>query len=106
MTEIKKPDVQSYHPTMGGDPLNVEKGWCHFPHEGTRDFLDYITAYDAREDGISFEVCTFRGAKALVEITLSVRQPSGSGCCPIWASLWIPQRRQLLSYRNQKPGLL
>lgn len=69
MTEIRKPDVNSYHPNMGGDPLKVEKGWCHFSHEGTRDFLDYITAYEARTDGVSFEVITFRGKKALVEIT-------------------------------------
>ena len=69
MTEIKKPDVQSYHPIMGGEVLKVEKGWSHFSHEGTRDFLDYITAFQPEEDGISFEVNTYRGVKALVKIT-------------------------------------
>lgn len=69
MIQVKKPDVQSYHPTMGGDPLKVEKGWCHFGHEGTRDFLDYITAYSPEEGGVSFEVSTFRGARARVSVT-------------------------------------
>ena len=69
MTEIKKPDVQSYHPIMGGEVLKVEKGWSHFSHEGTRDFLDYITAFQPEEDGVSFEVSTYRGEKALVKIT-------------------------------------
>ena len=69
MTEIKKPDVQSYHPNMGSDPLKLEKGWCHFSHEGIKDFLDYITAFEKQPDGVSFEVRTFRGAKALVNIT-------------------------------------
>lgn len=68
MNQVKKPDVPSYHPNMGGDPLKVEKGWCHFDHAGTKDFLDYITAYEADEGGISFEVSTFRGAKALVKV--------------------------------------
>lgn len=69
MIQIKKPDVQSYHPQMGGDPLSVEKGWCHFNHEGTKDFLDYITAYQPEKGGVSFEVSTFRGRKALVKVT-------------------------------------
>lgn len=54
---------------MGGDPLKVEKGWCHFSHEGTKDFLDYITAFEKQPDGVSFEVRTFRGAMALVKVT-------------------------------------
>ena len=69
MTEIKKPDVQSYHPIMSGEVLKVEKGWSHFSHEGTKDFLDYITAFQPDGDGVSFEVSTYRGAKALVKIT-------------------------------------
>ena len=43
MIPVKKPDVLSYHPEMAGNVLHVEKGWCHFSHEGTKDFLDYIT---------------------------------------------------------------
>ena len=69
MIPIKKPDIQSYHPVMGGDVLHVEKGWCHYSHEGTKDFLDYVTAYQAEPDGISFVVCTYREQKALVKIT-------------------------------------
>ena len=69
MTEIKKPDIQSYHPEMGGEILNVEKGWCHFSHQGTKDFLDYITAFQAETDGVSFLVRTFRGNTARVCIT-------------------------------------
>ncbi len=69
MIPIKKPDIQSYHPVMGGDVLHVEKGWCHYSHEGTKDFLDYVTAYQAEPDGVSFEVCTYREQKALVKIT-------------------------------------
>ena len=69
MTEIRKPDIQSYHPEMGGEILNVEKGWCHFSHGGTKDFLDYITAFQAQPDGVSFLVRTFRGNTARVCIT-------------------------------------
>jgi len=69
MIPVKKPDVASYHPEMGGNVLNVEKGWCHYSHEGTKDFLDYILAYSLEEGGISFEVSTFRGEKALVCVT-------------------------------------
>ena len=69
MIQIRKPDVQSYHPQMGGDPLSVEKGYSHFSHEGSKDFLDYITAYQPENDGVSFTVRTFRGSDALVRIT-------------------------------------
>ena len=69
MINIKKPDIQSYHPVMSGDPLKVEKGWCHFTREGTRDFLDYITAFQQDSHGVSFAVRTFRGESALVQIT-------------------------------------
>lgn len=40
MFPVKKPDIHSYHPEMDGNILNVEKGWCHFSHEGTKDFFD------------------------------------------------------------------
>ena len=69
MIEIKKPDIQSYHPEMGGDVLNVEKGWCHFSHEGTKDFLDYMTAYQPEVGGVSFAVRTYRGEQALVTVS-------------------------------------
>ena len=72
MIEVKKPAILSYHPDMDGDPLLVEKGYCHYSHEGTKDFLDYIVAYQPESDGVSFEVTTFRGAKVgmtLEEIT-------------------------------------
>ena len=55
MISVTKPNISSYHPDMGGEPLNVEKGWCHYSHEGTKDFLDYITGYQPETDGISFE---------------------------------------------------
>ena len=69
MIPVTKPDIRSYHPEMGGNVLHVEKGWCHFSHEGTKDFLDYITAYEPKNDGISFEVSTYRGKTALVAVT-------------------------------------
>ena len=70
MIPVKKPDVASYHPKMSGNVLNVEKGWCHYSHEGTKDFLDYITAYQLEKDGISFEVSTYRGRTARVTVSL------------------------------------
>ena len=69
MIPVAKPNVLSYHPEMGGELLNVEKGWCHFSHRGTKDFLDFITGYCPEADGISFEVSTFRGSTALVQVT-------------------------------------
>ena len=71
MIPVTKPDVLSYHPQMGGEILHVEKGWCHYAHEGKKDFLDYILAYRAEADGISFRVCTYRGRTALVKITFA-----------------------------------
>ena len=68
MIEVKKTGILSYHPEMDGDPLSVEKGYCHYSHEGKKDFLDYIVAYQPESDGVSFEVSTFRGAKALVKV--------------------------------------
>ena len=69
MIQVKKSDILSYHPDMGGDPLKVEKGWSHFTRQGRKDFLDYITGYEPNEHGICFEVKTFRGESARVEIT-------------------------------------
>lgn len=69
MIEITKPNVLSYHPEMDGDPLSVEKGYCHYSHEGQKDFLDYILAYEDCGTGVSFLVSTFWGRKALVKIT-------------------------------------
>ena len=56
MIQVKKSDILSYHPDMGGDPLKVEKGWSHFTRQGRKDFLDYITGYEPNEHGICFEV--------------------------------------------------
>ena len=69
MIPIQTTGFASYHPEMSGDVLKVEKGWAHFTNTGTKDFLDYITAYQPEKGGISFEVSTFRGAKALVKVT-------------------------------------
>ena len=66
MIPVKKPDILSYHPEMGGEVLNVETGWSHYSHEGKKDFLDYILAYQPESDGISFQVRTYRGRTALV----------------------------------------
>ena len=69
MIPIQTANFISYHPEMNGDPLKVEKGWAHFTNTGTKDFLDYITGYQPEKAGVSFEVSTFRGAKALVKVT-------------------------------------
>ena len=71
MIPVTKPDVLSYHPEMGGELLNVEKGWSHYSHEGQKDFLDYILAYRPEEDGVSFQVRTYRGRTALVKISFA-----------------------------------
>ncbi|MBR1971854.1 MAG: hypothetical protein IKA16_00285 [Oscillospiraceae bacterium] len=68
MIPIQRPNVKSYHPQMGGEVLSVEKGWCHYSHEGTKDFLDYITAYQPENSGVSFEVRTYRGGLARVTV--------------------------------------
>lgn len=68
MIEVKDTGIKSYHPVMDGDPLYVTKGYCHYSHEGTKDFLDYITAYQPEDGGVTFLVNTFRGAKAQVKI--------------------------------------
>ena len=71
MIPVQKPDILSYHPDMSGELLNVEKGWSHYSHEGKKDFLDYILAYQPEADGISFQVRTYRGRTALVKVTFS-----------------------------------
>ena len=68
MIEVKDTGIKSYHPDMDGDPLYVTKGYCHYSHEGTKDFLDYITAYQPEDGGVTFLVNTFRGSKAQVRI--------------------------------------
>lgn len=68
MIQIQNPGTTGYRPEMSGDPLSLEKGWCHFSHEGKKDFLDTITAYEALPGGVGFVVRTFRGAKALVTV--------------------------------------
>jgi len=70
MIDIKYDKIFSYHPEMDGDPLSVEKGYCH-TNNGQKDFLDYITAYQPEADGVSFCVNTFRGGKALVKVAFS-----------------------------------
>jgi len=71
MIPVKKPDILSYHPEMGGEVLRVEKGWCHYSHEGKKDFLDYILSWQPEADGISFRVATYRGKTALVKISFA-----------------------------------
>ena len=71
MIPVKKPDILSYHPEMSGEVLHVEKGWCHYSHEGKKDFLDYILACQPEPDGISFRVATYRGNTALVKISFA-----------------------------------
>lgn len=68
MIEVKDTGIKSYHPDMDGDPLYVTKGYCHYSHEGTKDFLDYIIAYQPEDGGVTFLVNTFRGSKAQVKI--------------------------------------
>ena len=71
MIPVKKPDILSYHPEMSGELLNVEKGWSHYSHEGQKDFLDYILAYEPEADGICFQVRTYRGRTALVKVSFA-----------------------------------
>ena len=69
MIPVKPTGVTGYRPQMGGDPLSVEKGWCHFSHAGQKDFLDTVTGYEPLPGGAAFSVTTFRGrtARAVVE---------------------------------------
>ncbi len=69
MIPVNKPDVKTYHPQLSGDPLHLDKGWCHFSSEGTRDFLDTLEAWQPGADHLCFEVSTFRGSRALVTVT-------------------------------------
>ena len=69
MIPVAKSNVSSYRPDVGGDPLKVEKGWCHFSSQGVKDFLDHITGYEPVSGGVCFEVSTFRGAKAWVNVS-------------------------------------
>ncbi len=69
MIPVNKPDIKTYRPQMSGDPLKLEKGWCHFCQEGTRDFLNCIEAWQICDDCVLFQVSTFRGHTALVKIS-------------------------------------
>lgn len=71
MIRIEEDRERIFHPKADGDPLQVEKGYCHFRQEGQKDFLSRITAYEPLEDGVKFEVLTFRGRKALEKSSLS-----------------------------------
>lgn len=68
MIPVVSPSAASYRPEVGGDPLKVEKGWCHFHNKGIKDFLDHITGFCPEKRGISFETTTFRGNSALVRV--------------------------------------
>ncbi|MCI6018440.1 MAG: hypothetical protein MRZ59_06280 [Clostridiales bacterium] len=71
MIQIRDTGLKGYHPDMEGDPLSVEKGYCHFRHQGQKDFLNKILAYEADSFGAGFEVETFRGRHAFVRVTFS-----------------------------------
>ena len=46
MIQIQNNGLQGYHPQMDGDPLSVEKGYCHFNHQGQKDFLVRMIGYE------------------------------------------------------------
>ena len=68
MIKVNTEGKQFYNPNLADDPLKVEKGYAHFNHNGQKDFLSRVLAYDFKEDVLSFEVETFRGKKALVKV--------------------------------------
>ena len=68
MILVQDTGKKGYCPNMGGDPLHVEKGYSHFNQKGQKDFLSKITAYEPDESGAVFQVETFRGRQALVQI--------------------------------------
>ena len=71
MIQIRDTGLKGYHPNMEGDPLSVEKGYCHFRQQGQKDFLNKMLAYEANSSGAGFEVETFRGRRAFVRVTFS-----------------------------------
>ena len=68
MILVQDTGKKGYCPNMEGDPLHVEKGYSHFNQKGQKDFLSKITAYEPDESGAVFQVETFRGRQALVQI--------------------------------------
>lgn len=42
MIQIQDNGIRGYHPEMEGDPLLVEKGYCHYNSNGQKDFLNRI----------------------------------------------------------------
>ena len=90
MIELQKSSVKSYHPEMSGDPLRLEKGFCHFSGEGTKDFLDEIQAYQPEECGVHFRVSTFRGQTALVKIAFV---SSSAFRLQMFPDMTIPEQR-------------
>ena len=68
MIQIQDNGIRGYHPEMDGDPLLVEKGYCHYNSNGQKDFLDRILGYEPSETGCTFETATFRGKTAKVMI--------------------------------------
>ena len=69
MIQIDDTHHKTYHWQGDGDPLHLEKGNCHFNHQGQKDFLSRITAYGPSPSGCAFEVLTFRGRTAGVDLT-------------------------------------
>lgn len=69
MIQIEDTRHHPYHWHGDGDPLHLEKGNCHFNHQGQKDFLSRITAYAPEPSGCTFEALTFRGRTARVNIT-------------------------------------
>ena len=69
MIQIQDNGIRGYHPEMEGDPLLVEKGYCHYNSNGQKDFLDRILGYEPSETGCTFEAATFRGKTAKVMVS-------------------------------------
>lgn len=69
MIQIQDNGIRGYHPEMDGDPLLVEKGYCHYNSNGQKDFLDRMLGYEPSETGCTFEAATFRGKTAKVMVS-------------------------------------
>ena len=88
MIQIQNNGLQGYHPQMDGDPLSVEKGYCHFNHQGQKDFLGRMIGYEPTDAGCIFETETFRRKRAKVVVTFQKNnvfrfymQPEGENIC-------------------------
>ena len=66
MIQIQDNGIRGYHPEMDGDPLLVEKGYCHYNSNGQKDFLDRMLGYEPSETG-----CTFEAALELVHARMA-----------------------------------